>query len=240
MNKKQKGLVCSAVGAALLLAAGGTFALWYDTADLGVNVDSLATGNLRLADHTVAGAWYWNTVSHSKFASLLNTRVGARTIPGQDGQPDQTVYGRLVPGDVVEWRWTDDSLSVLLVGDTIVADLYLDGVQIPTQEALEKILPLELRFGDGQLRLDEQGRFVIASGLTAQNTTVQNVVYNAPTITVEFPIDYGPTPPGYGHLPNAPLHGYGRDQVIQGSDIIDLSRIQIRLQQITAPLSIGG
>jgi len=60
MNNKKKALVSGLAGAALLLGAGGTFALWQDTQQLGATTGAqIAVGHLYLnEDHVVPGNAY--------------------------------------------------------------------------------------------------------------------------------------------------------------------------------------
>jgi len=213
MNKKTKGLVAAAAGAAILLGTGGTFALWFDSSPLNASVSDIATGDLGIEVAEFDGGWVWTKVSNSKFAANV----------GKD------FSGELVPGDAIKWTWTQADLELLLSGDTLVANLYLDGVLIPNANPNTVFAPLTFDLQDGTFAFDDAtGRFLIASGLTAEDIEEFTInPANAPTITVGFPVD-GDGVTNFGHDT-----GYGRGLEIAGEEIVDISRVSIRLQQIT-------
>jgi len=225
MNKKTKGLIAGVVGAGLLLGASGTFALWFDTTALGTDGDSIATGLLSLDDVNFQGEWRW-----AEFSSTAHELEA-----GDAFNPN----GELVPGDVIEWEWTEDELSVILSGDTILANIYLDGIVVEDIAAtVAALAPLTVTFGDGiSLDVNDAGAFVIASGLTATNHADEIAAqFTAPTITVTFPQEgrVNEGTPGLGYMPDADDYdniGYGRDMQIGADEVFDFTRLSVRLQQ---------
>jgi alternate signal-mediated exported protein len=214
MRNKKKAIIAAVAGAAIMAGTGGTFALWFDQAALGSNVDSIATGNLDLTVGNVEGRWVWTEVSNSASSALVDNAV--------------TFDGNLVPGDQIKWEWTASDIDLFLTGDTIVANLYLDDVAIPAPVFFANLAAqgLEFYFADGDFNYDDAaGRFTIATGLTATNLAYFELGdLGFPTITVAHRVDGGTTGFGYDS-------GWGRE--LSGIEVIDLSAVTIRLQQIT-------
>ncbi|HLS25635.1 MAG TPA: alternate-type signal peptide domain-containing protein [Beutenbergiaceae bacterium] len=103
MNKRTKGLLAGAAGAALLLG-GGTFALWSDSEQ--VDGGSITAGNLDVA---LVGDVAWADVSADR-----------------DDSPhgiDLSEF-RIVPGDTIQGEF---GFEAALEGDNMVAELTLDG-----------------------------------------------------------------------------------------------------------------
>jgi len=215
MNKKTKGLISLAAGAALFAGTAGTFALWFDTTPAGAAVSPIATGDLYLDGSAFTGAWAWTKVS--------NTPDGGPVVR------DAYAGGALVPGDEVQWTWSEDAISYFLSGQTIVAELWLDGAAAPiTAEALHPlVLDVEffghtLDFADGSVLIDSD----LVAGAAAQDSA-----FEAPEFTVTFPVDRAGEN-GWGHLPGDQGTGYGRRR--ESIEIIDVSNVSIRLQQVAA------
>lgn len=102
MNKKTKGLLAGAAGAALLLG-GSTFALWSDSTQ--VDGARITAGNLEVTGGTLT----WKDVSEDRTDSPHKI--------------DDVGEFRIIPGDIIEG--TVD-LEVALEGENMVADLGVD------------------------------------------------------------------------------------------------------------------
>lgn len=153
MNKKTKGWIAAGLGGALLLGTGGTFALWSDTATL--RGGDISTGDLTLGNVT-ATAWEWAFVSN---AIDEGVQIGA-AVDKDD---------LLVPGDAI--KTTINLAGMDLKGSTLVAELYIDGVQhviddggvvLDTQD---NSTPLVLLV-NGEVPKVEGDALIIASALT--------------------------------------------------------------------------
>lgn len=81
MNKKTKGALAAAAGAAILVGGAGTMAAWNDSTDLGGG--TVTAGVLNIDQQPDSGNW--------KF---------------EDGEPFNPVTDRLVPGDTVVYTAT--------------------------------------------------------------------------------------------------------------------------------------
>lgn len=101
MNKKTKGIVAGAAGAAILLGTAGTFALWTDTTTA---PGAVVTGG-QLEISAGATTWTWSDISGAQGA--VSNQPATETI-------------RLVPG--VELKGTT-VITPEIVGDHLIADL---------------------------------------------------------------------------------------------------------------------
>lgn len=224
MKTKTKGLVAAAAGAALLAGSASTFALWFDTAALGAAGDTVATGRLALGDD-VGGAWTWLRRSDNGLENLGNS-IAANT--------------EIVPGDAVQYVWDAEDIAIILSGDTLIANLYLDGVGYINPA---NIAPLTLTISgdDWEIGPVSQignyggvGGFLLIPGLRAATAPD---AFPLPNIVLDFPQD--PTvhndPYGLGHLPFSALGGYGRDRSDVLAGVFTPAALQLRLQQV--PLS---
>lgn len=136
MNKKTKGLLAGAAGAAILLG-GSTFALWSDSET--VNGGAIATGNL---DVTVLGEPEWQDVSEDRVDS-------PHAINLEDF--------RIIPGDVIEGTF---GLELGLQGENMVAAFGLDSASIDDNElfsAVEVTMVVTDRSGRVVLEHDWKG-----------------------------------------------------------------------------------
>lgn len=102
MNKKTKGILAGAAGGALLLGAGGTFALWSDSAT--VQGGSITAGQLDVEAQPLA---WWDvspagTILHNGTPGNVTVPRpgGPETLPGADiSVPVDGGTFRIVPGD---------------------------------------------------------------------------------------------------------------------------------------------
>jgi len=225
VNKKTKGIVAAAAGAALLAGSGATFALWYDTVALGTSGDSIQTGTLALSGGDLEGQWIWNAVSHENSNALIET---------------ETPLGNseLVPGDAVKWAWGADDIALTLIGKTLEAELILDGTFTATRD---DISPLTVQVGTNHPTSSLQDALDQINDALTADSIVEAAFTNAngsgtielPTIIVDFPTD--PTDTGYGHRPGPLGTAYGRNQT--SGQYLDLGALSIRLQQVVTPRS---
>ena len=119
MNKKMKGLLAGAAGLALLLGAGGTFALWNDETRLfNATEDNLRTGHLHLgidgSSATYSIPWQYRLGTTAEFVPIP---TDFRPIPGH------TVRGLIAPSD---------GQLVHAVGTDLTWALSLDGILVGT------------------------------------------------------------------------------------------------------------
>jgi len=207
MKKTTKSILGVAAIATLFAGTAGTFALWYDTAALGAETDAVSTGDLRLTDESL-GEWVWSHVSHETDGITV------------DVTPLDSENDLLVPGDAVKFLWSEDAADITLAGTTLVAELYLDGVD--GEDGLQQRLtePLIVMV-DGE-QVDATTSFLI---------TVADGVATLPEIIVGFPVDRDDEGELRYNLPEAELNGYGRN--IVDADAISLYGLQLRLQQVT-------
>jgi len=196
MKKKTKGLVALGASAALLAGTAGTFALWYDTQAIGIANNDIATGDLRLAGDG-DGTWHWRNVSNETHVGKVGTAIAAST--------------KLVPGDAVKFVWDEDAITLTRTGDTLVANLYLEGHKVTPAS----IYPLQVFVGGNQIT-------------TAANDPISIPITDGaitlPEIYVGFPVNATPVAPSA-----ADSNAYGRNLTsvpIGGGD-----GLQIRLQQ---------
>jgi len=213
MNKKTKGLISGVVGAGLLLGAGGTFALWFDTAAFGADGDSVVTGLLNL-DDAQDGNWIWSAVSNLESEELL-------------GEDFDTEESELVPGDALEYVWTDEdgviAAEAALSGDTLLARLYLDGTFI----ANDAIYPLQLRV-NGVLVDTAETEFAISDFQDLTGST------ELPTVTLHFPalgdtVDVAIRPGDRNPAGPADLAGYGREESFAFNNIENLQLVLLQV-----------
>jgi len=205
MNKKTKGLVSLAAGAALMFGGAGTFALWFDTAAFGAGDSAIVTGQLDLAD-AQDGLWRWDQVSHPDSIDLIDAAF----------DPDADT---LVPGDALRYAWNDDEdAAANLVGTTIVASLYLRGKFITPAE----LYPLVLLVGATPV-IGDDGAFVIWDAVSDGDDLT------LPTVYLQFPaLPLPGIAPGEAN-PVGDGVGYGRDEQFLFSDIQNLELV---LQQV--------
>ena len=120
MEKKTKALIVGGLGAALLLGAGGTFALWTDSFALTTR-DTVTAGTLKFKEgETVSlnGSWVWHKLSNP-------TDAAGKTLVGQ---PFDIETNHLVPGDAVLYTFTKQDIATILemTGETLQAELSLE------------------------------------------------------------------------------------------------------------------
>ncbi len=108
-HKIRNAAVAGTLGIALLAAGGGTFANWYESAE--INGGTITAGNLAL--NTPAGV-VW--------------AVNGTTIPTED-----LAAFRMVPGDVVTYTAT---FTPTLVGDNLEATITADSTNVIPAEAV--------------------------------------------------------------------------------------------------------
>ena len=211
MKKKTKGLVALGATAAILTGTAGTFALWHDTAALGTGTDQIATGNLALTG-APSGSWQWENVSHGTLPNNL-------AFTGDSS--------KLVPGDAVKYVWGASQPTITLVGDTIVANLYLDGLQITPSDLAPLVVVV-----NGEKATEAVSGGILIPGITATTISSANIQSELPTITIGFPLAANPVKPAQGSVGDANFSdGYGRGKTF--ADVINVSKIEIRLEQQT-------
>jgi len=217
LNKRTKALVTLAAGAALLTGTAGTFALWYDVAPLTGAVDEIHTGDLHLTG-APTGAWYW-----------ANQSYGTDKV----GTPFTGTASRLVPGDGVKYVWGTNQPTIHLQGDTIVANLYLDGFQVTPAD----LAPLVVLVGGLPADTTVTGGLML-SGITATNISNQNIQAALPQVTIGFPLHRAT--PGAAVTPVMPGEegtGYARRKDF--TNVLHLRDVQIRLQQEYSATAFG-
>jgi len=130
MDNKKKGLSLVAGGVVIAIAAGGTFALWNDSAT--VTGGEITSGNLDLA--VAAGAW--------EDVSLANGDIGTPEADVEDmvssaGLITNLSAFRMVPGDTVVGNF---ATTVALEGNHAFAELEVnlnEGITLPTGFAVD-------------------------------------------------------------------------------------------------------
>jgi len=212
MKKIHKGLISALAGAALLAGTAGTFALWYDTAAMDTATDQIQTGDLRIKGEG-EGSWKWVNVSQGTVPTAAF--VGSAS--------------ELVPGDGVQYVWGSDDIELIKDGDTLLANLYLDGVQV----AWEALAPLVVVVGTGDeaVVVDAQLADSVGGLVISGVETTDDVAAALPIITIGFPLHYD----SYGEPdPVAPTtadtNAWGRN--IDESNVLNLAEVEIRLQQV--------
>ncbi len=125
MNKLAKGAIATATGGALLLGGAGTFALWNDVWDEGVD-QPIATGQLQFAGtDPVVGAWHADAAGDVELSDTF----------------------LMVPGDTVYYVGT---VNVLAEGDNLRATLGMDpGSIVVTPAGSADDLGITARFQNG-------------------------------------------------------------------------------------------
>jgi alternate signal-mediated exported protein len=217
MKKTTKGLLAGALGAVLLLGTGATAALWFDTAEFDITGADIVTGDLALADVSVGGAWVWTHVSHEDSTDLID---------------EEYVFGthEIVPGDAVSWEWdiVTTSNPITLVGTTLVANLYLDGLDAAALYALVSTSPFVITVNGANW---DGGSLLLAEGLTP-GQPLEMDDFDIPTVTVGFPVNVNP-PGGAGFD-----SGYGRDVTLAFDALLD--GLSLRLQQMVSADAFGS
>ena len=265
MNKKTKSLIAGVVGAGLLLGAGGTFALWFDTVAIGADGDQVNTGRLAL-DGTGEGEWTWLQASFGQpwAGQPFNVlRDGDGNIVLDDEDEPTFNNAEIVPGDTLQYAWDNDQIGVILSGDSLFANLYLDGVGYVNPA---DIAPLTLTISGAGWTIEDissladylpysnRGTFLLVPQLTAANAgslleafamgSVDedgNPYFELPNIVLDFPANFNT---GYGFRPGDLVtsqdlalgdgHGYGRGRTDVLAGVFNPANLRVRLQQIVS------
>ncbi|MET0673900.1 MAG: alternate-type signal peptide domain-containing protein [Microbacterium pygmaeum] len=159
MNKLAKGAIAGAAGLVLLLGGAGTFAFW--NASAGISGGTIVAGNLNVVNDGTAGAWV-----------------------DQSGNPIDIATYKIVPGDVL--TYTDD-LTVVAVGDNLVASLSLSDQSIaassaaPADVKLAQYLTESAELTASGAGISGTGPYTITAGTAGVNSTV------TVEVTITFP-----------------------------------------------------
>lgn len=220
MNKKTKGLVSLALGAALVAGSASTFALCTDTRALGTGATEIQTGDLRF-HNSVTGAWYWLNQSYGTAKNTTGTtNVQGATRTG-------FTSGKLVPGDAIQYVFSADTIQYILRGETIVATLYLDGLQVqadsngflqipygtaPNAGVFTTNLKLIVTDSSGTpLTRNSDGSYTIKASVDKTAESGSGSEYssvNVPIIKLGFPLHYNSeTPAPEGVVPGETVSG---------------------------------
>jgi len=168
MNKLVKGSIAGAVGVALLLGGGSTFALWNDAA--GVAGGTVSSGTL---DIVSTGNASWTDVS----PELLTANP--------TGVPITTIGSyKIVPGDVLELK---QQVTIKATGTNLLGELTYDAASVDIDAALLPYVDFDFEataattpVGDASVTAGATNVYTIDPSATG-GTTVVNVV-----ITVTF------------------------------------------------------
>ena len=208
MNKKTKGTLAGIAGAALLLGAGGTFALWSDTAD--VDGGAFRSGNL---DVQADGPRWYDVSPDRDDAVDLNSELGAylnwdadllgeeQVVKGgvstdfgsldADGPGGKTtnVVGHPID-DLADWKTVpgdfllgQTDVKANLEGDNIEAQLEIKGLgasgELPEGLGLKYFITYDHGAWDEEARdIDEPFRMHIMGGGDVEFTV--NILANFP------------------------------------------------------------
>ena len=168
MNKLVKGSIAGAVGVALLLGGGSTFALWNDAA--GVAGGTVSSGTL---DIVSTGNASWTDVS----PELLTANP--------TGVPITTIGSyKIVPGDVLELK---QQVTIKATGTNLLGELTYDAASVDIDAALLPYVDFDFEataattpVGDASVTAGAANVYTVDPSATG-GTTVVNVV-----ITVTF------------------------------------------------------
>ena len=170
MEKKTKALVIGGLGAALLLGAGGTFALWHDEAQL--SAELIHTGNLEFKQTVLTGAWVWENLSN----------------PTADIAKGDAFTSQLVPGDAVKYQWTPTSMNAILdvAGDTLQADL---SIRVEGPAAIDNLL-ITVTLPDSSKKTLTPADFTVPGnpGDAQEPLVIKLGTISAGTTTAELPV----------------------------------------------------
>jgi len=122
MNKLVKGSIAGAVGVALLLGGGSTFALWNDAA--GVAGGTVSSGTLDLVVAPNTASWKDISPEHATPVSIS----------------DISDF-KIVPGDVLELT---QSVTVKATGDNLIGELTFDPTTVVVDDDLADFISYDL------------------------------------------------------------------------------------------------
>ena len=167
-NKLLKGGIAAAAAVALLLGGAGTFALWQDVADFGVE-SPITAGNLHFTGDPSDGEW---------------------TLTSADGQTISDVDPSavfIVPGDVL--TYTVDGLGITGTGNTLDAQLGVHWGDSPAGSnpedvALYNNLVTAFTLSDGDL--DQTVTSSSTIPLDINSATAQSWELGTVTVTITF------------------------------------------------------